>query len=207
MTFTKQILSPTTTAQAADTPQPPAKITPESVFEQLRTLRTQIDAELAPLTKNQQRGIKQRSKRQTNEVLQSSINIIGTADLITQAVGMPADQVRQMCDESNRWTAVADELRALLSGVEGANLVRQQQLADITKRAYAIGSSLAGDPANAALVPHVEETKRLKKLARRSKKSAAKQNPQPAPSPNTPSPSAPSPQQHAADTPANQPKA
>ncbi|HEY2090386.1 MAG TPA: hypothetical protein VGJ81_00725 [Thermoanaerobaculia bacterium] len=183
--------SPTTT-QAVDTPQPPAKITPEAVFEQLRTLHEQINEELAPLTSGQRRGIKRRNQRQTNEVVQSSINIIGVADLISQAVGMPAEAVRQKCDDSNRWTAVADELRAMLNGVEGANLVRQQQLADIAKRAYTIGSSLAGDPANVGLVPHVEETKRLKKLARR-KKSAAPQNPQPAPSPATPAPGTPAP--------------
>lgn len=204
--YRKQILNPTINAQAVDTPQPPVKITPEAVFDQLRTLHLQINDELAPLTRDQRTTIKQRSKRQTNEILQSSINMIGVADIISQAVGMPADQVRQMCDESNRWTAVADELRALLNGVEGANLVRQQQLADIATRAYTIGASLAGDPANIGLVPHVEETKRLKKLARR-KKTAPKQNPQPESSPSTPAPSAPSPQQHAADTPANAPKA
>lgn len=195
MRLKKQTLNPTTTTQAADTPQPAATVTPESVFEQLRTLHQQIDAELAPLTSGQRRGIKKRGQRQTNDILQSSINIIGVADLIQQAVGMPADQVRQMCDESNRWTAVADELRSLLNGVEGANLVRQQQLAEIANRAYTIGSSLATDPANVALVPHVEETKRLKKLARR-KKTAPPQNPQPEPSPNTPEPP-----QHMADTP------
>jgi hypothetical protein len=181
--FSNQTLNPTTTAQAADTPQPPVKITPEAVFGQLRTLREQINDELAPLTSGQRRTIKQRGKRQTNDVVQSSINMIGAADVISNAVGLPADQVRQMCDDSNRWTAVADELRALLNGVEGANLVRQQQLADIATRAYTIGASLATDPANAALVPHVQETKRLKKLARRKK--AHQQNPQPAPSPNT----------------------
>jgi len=148
----------------------------------LRTLRGQIEAELSPLTNDQRRGMKKRHQRQTNDILQSSINIIGVADVVSQAVGMPADQVRQMCDESNRWTAVADELRALLNGVEGANLVRQQRLAEIANRAYAIGTSLAGDPAYVELLSHVQETKRLKKLARR-KKSAQGQNP--APSPNT----------------------
>ena len=198
--FTNQTVNPpTTTTQAVDTPQPPTKITPEAVFAQLRTLHEQINDELAPLTSDQRRTIKQRGKRQTNEIVQSSINMIGVADVISQAVGLPADQVRQMCDESNRWTAVADELRALLNGVEGANLVRQQQLADIAARAYTIGTSLATDPANVALVPHVQETKRLKKLARR-KKPAQGQTPEPAPSPSTPAPST-SPQQHAADAP------
>ena len=181
MTLRNQILNPPN-APTVDTPQSPVKVAPEAVFEQLHTLRAQMNDELSPLTNVQRRAIKQRGKRQTNDVLQSSINIIGVADVISLAVGLPADQVRQMCDESNRWTAVADELRALLNGVEGANLVRQQRLAEIANRAYTIGTSLAGDPAYAELLSHVQETKRLKKLARR-KKSAQGQNP--APSPNT----------------------
>ena len=55
---------------------------------------------------------------QPNAILQSSINIIGAADLVSQAVGLPAAEVRQICDDSNRWTAVADELRAMLNSVD-----------------------------------------------------------------------------------------
>jgi hypothetical protein len=197
MTLLNQTLNPPT-APTADTPQPPVKLAPEDVFTQLRTLRAQLNDELSPLTKQQRRQIAERGRRQSNPIVQSSINIMGAADLVSQAVGVAPEEARQICDDSNRWTAVADELRSLLNGVEGANLVRQQRIADIANRAYTIGASLAGDPANAALVPHVEETKRLRKLARR-KKSAAPQNPSPAPSP---SPSGPTPQPHAADAPA-----
>ena len=88
--FKNETLNPT---QAADTPQPPVKIAPETVFDQLHTLRDQIEAELSPLNDDQRRVVKKRSQRQTNEILQSSINIIGVADIVSQAVGMPADQV------------------------------------------------------------------------------------------------------------------
>ena len=164
----------------------PVKLTPEAVVEQLRVLREQLKDDLAPLTKKQRRNLSDRGRRQPNTVVQSSISIIGAADLMEQAVGMPAAEVRRICDDSNRWTAVADELRALLNGVEGANIVRQQKLAEIAARAYTIGASLASDPSNVALVPHVEETKRLRKLARRKK--PAPQNPapqKPAPAPPT----------------------
>src|SRR6266699_1335700 len=93
------------------------KVTPEAVVEQLRALRVQINDELSPLTKAQRRAFIDRGKRQTNTILQSTISIIGAADLVSQAVGLPAAEVRQMCDDSNRWVAVADELRALLNGV------------------------------------------------------------------------------------------
>jgi len=193
MTFTNQTLNPPT-APTADTPQPPVKIVPEDVVTQLRTLRAQLNDELSPITKQQRRQIADRSRRQSNPIVQSSINIMGAANIVSLAVGVAPEEARQICDDSNRWTAVADELRSLLNGIEGANLVRQQRLADIANRAYTIGASLAGDPANAALVPHVEEIKRLRKLARR-KKSAPQQNPSPQPSP---SPSGPAPQQQVA---------
>ncbi len=60
-----------------------------------------------------------------------------------------------------------DELRTMLSGVAGANLVRRQRVALIAAQAYGISTQLARDPANAVLVPHVQEIKRLKGFARR----------------------------------------
>ncbi|HEX3581069.1 MAG TPA: hypothetical protein VH087_04865 [Thermoanaerobaculia bacterium] len=185
MTFIKNQAVDPNTAQAADTPQPPpSKLTPEAVVEQLRAVRQQLEAELSlsPLTKEQRRTASQRARRQTNAILQSSINIIGSVDTVSQAVGLPAADIRQMCDDANRWTAAADELRVLLNGIEGANTIRAQRLADIAKRAYAIGTQMSLDPANAALVPHVEEIKRLKKLGRRKK--SAPQTPEP-PTPQT----------------------
>ena len=41
-----------------------------------------------------------------------SISVIGASDGVSQAVGQPADQVRQKVDVSNRWIAVDDELWA-----------------------------------------------------------------------------------------------
>jgi hypothetical protein len=193
MTLLNQTLNPPT-APTADTPQPPVKLAPEDVVAQLRSLRAQLNDELSPLTKEQRKKLVDRGRRQSNPIVQSSINIMGAADIVSQAVGIPADAARQICDDSNRWTAVADELRSLLNGIEGANLLRQLRIADIANRAFTIGASVAGDPANAALVPHVEETKRLRKLARRKK--SAPQNPSPAPSP---SPSDPMTQPHPAD--------
>jgi hypothetical protein len=94
-------------------------------------------------------------------------------DVVSQAVGQPAEEVRQLADESNRWTAVEDELRVMLNGVSGANLMRRHRLAFIAAQAYSIGTRLARDPANAVLVPHVEEIKRLKSFRRRRKPAQA----------------------------------
>jgi hypothetical protein len=76
-------------------------------------------------------------------------------------------------DETNRWTAVEDELRSMLSGVSGANLIRRQRLDFLAAQAYTIGTRLARDPAYAILLPHVQEIKRLKSFKRRRKTAGA----------------------------------
>jgi hypothetical protein len=175
---------------AADIPQPAPTVTPGALVDQLRAMRAQI-GEVTPLTAEQRKKL-QRLSRTSNPILQASINIIGALDNVSQAVGQPAEDVRQLHDESNRWTAVEDELRALLSGVAGANVVRRQRVALIAAQAYMIGSQLARDPANAVLVPHVEEIRRLKSFARRKKPAQAPSTPaSPAPGTGTQSPQTP----------------
>ncbi|HXA15516.1 MAG TPA: hypothetical protein VN380_00880 [Thermoanaerobaculia bacterium] len=173
---------------AADLPQPAPTLAPEAVVEVLRTTRAQI-GEVAPLTAAQRRALRDRI-RTTNPILQASINVIGALDNVSQAVGQPAGGVRQLYDEANRWTAVEDELRSMLNGVAGANLIRRHRIALITTQAYTIGLQLARDPANAVLVPHVEEIKRLKSFARRKKTAQAPSTPQ-SPAPGTPAPQGP----------------
>ncbi|HXH37722.1 MAG TPA: hypothetical protein VNN08_03765 [Thermoanaerobaculia bacterium] len=184
----------TNAAAAADIPQPSPTLTPEVVVEQLRTMRGQM-GEVTPLTTAQRKALRT-AGRTSNPILQASINVIGALDNVAQAVGQPADEVRQLYDESNRWTAVEDELRAMLNGVAGANLIRRQRIALIAGQAYNIGSQLARDPANAVLVPHVQEVKRLKSFKRRKKAAPAPGTPQ-SPAPGTqasPAPEQPAPQ-------------
>lgn len=182
---------PNTLSPAAEPPQPATALEPAAIVAQLRTLRLQM-GEVTPLTPDQRKFVRERA-RVSNSVMQASINVIDAKDVIAQGVGQPAGEVRDLYEESNRWTAVEDELRMLLSGVSGANLVRRQRLAFIVGQAYKLGTSLSLDPANAILVPHVREIKRLKSVERRKKAAPAPEpNPSPAPgtstSPQTPAP-------------------
>jgi hypothetical protein len=162
----------------------PAKLTADAVIAQLRTIRSLID-DVAPLPKAQRKLLKQRLRMQTKTVVDASINVIGVLDNVSHAIGQPLDEVRQLQDESLRWDAVADEARAFLKGIEGANLNRRQRLGLIATQAYTIGSQLAKDPAKAVLLPHVEEVKRLKAVSRRKK---ATQTPPPVSPPAPPPP-------------------
>jgi len=165
---------------AADLPQPAPLLTPEAVVEQLRTMRGQI-GEVTPLTPGQRKQLRN-NVRTSNPILQASINVIGALDIVEHAVGQPAEEVRQLYDDANRWTAAEDELRMMLNGIAGANLIRRQRVALLAGRAFNIGTQLARDPAHAVLVSHVQEIKRLKSFNRRKKA---------APAPGTPKPPAP----------------
>ncbi len=145
---------------------------PEAVIAQLRAIGSQID-DLAPLSKEQRKLLKKRLRRQPKTIVEASINVIGVLDNVSEAIGQPLDEVRQLQDDSLRWDAAVDEARAFLNGLEGANLIRRQRLGLIAMQAYTIGSQLAKDPARAVLVPHVEEVKRLKGAARRKKTTQA----------------------------------
>ena len=169
----------------------PPGLAPEEVFVQLRTIQSQISS-VAPLTKEQRTQLKQRIRNHPKSVVDASINVIGVLDNVSQALGQPLDEVRQLQDETLRWEAAAEEARAFVKGIEGANLIRRERLALIATQAYTIGSQLAKDPKKAVLVPHLEEVKRLKGVSRRRKTAPAAPPPvTPAPpaTPTTPTPS------------------
>ena len=194
----------TTTQAAADVPQTATTptLTPEAAVEALRTMRAQF-GEVAPLTPAQRKTLRGRI-RTSNYILQVSINVIGALDNVALAIGQPAADVRQMYDDANRWTAVEDELRTMLNGVSGANLIRRERISLIAAQAGTIGAQLARDPANAVLVPHVQELKRLKSFTRRKKPAQAPGTPQ-SPAPGTPqSPATGKPQPAATANPASQ---
>ena len=164
---------------AADTPQQTPAVTPEGIIQQLRAVNAQIP-EVSPLTTQQREVLRKQGHIAKNgEIVQTSISMIGAADLVSQAVGQSADDVHVMCDESGRWEQVEDELRVMLNGISSSNLIRRQKIAVIAERAYGVGSQLARDPEHAVLVPHVQEIKRLKKIARRKKPAATPQTPNP----------------------------
>jgi len=162
-------------------PNPNAVLTPEQFVEKFTALVAQIGP-VAPLTAEQRRLLKART-RVPQEVVEASINVIGAAESISQVVGIPAAEVRQIVDEASRWTAVESVLRTALNGVAGANLVRRQRIALVTGQAYNIGRQLARDPGHSGLVPQVQEVKRFRKLSSRRKPAAQTPEPTPAPAP------------------------
>jgi len=164
-----QIQDSTSSTAAADTPRT-APLTPEQAVEQLRALLARIPG--VPLLTARERRVLRRSMEMPESELRAAIHVVDASDKVAQAIGTAAAEVRQLLDDSSRWTPVGLELSGMLKAVADANLVRRQRAAVVAMQAYGIGKQLTRDPANAVLIPHVEEVRRLKALRRR-KKSAA----------------------------------
>lgn len=157
------------------------KSTPEDVVEQLRTIRSEVDDEIKSLSFAERRELRNKIKT-SDAALQASVSIIGASDKVAHAIGQSAEDVLEIFSDRRRWYAVESELRTLLNGVSSANLVRRHQLELIAGHAYAIAARLARDPANAVLIPLVEEMQRLRKLERR-RKPATRTEPEAPPQP------------------------
>jgi hypothetical protein len=170
------------TAAAVDVVSAEPALTPEAVADVLRATSARI-ADVTPMTPKERKVLRRRANT-SDPILQASFNVIGALENVSQAVGQPAADVRQLSDDVNRWSVVEGELRSMLNGVAGANLIRRQRVALIAGQAFNIGEQLARDPANAVLVPHLQEVKRLKSIKRRKKT---------APAPGTPPPVTPAP--------------
>src|SRR5258706_7040226 len=161
-----QVVNPNPQAAAADTPTTPAPmLTPAQVIEQLHALMAQVP-DVPSLTK-EERKLLRRGEKVPDSELQAAISVVEACEAVAHVVGRPADGVRQIVEDSNRWGAVVNEVKMVLKGIVDANLVRQQRARIIAIQAYAVGQQLARDPENASIVQHVQEMKRLKALRRR----------------------------------------
>ncbi|HXA16226.1 MAG TPA: hypothetical protein VN380_04500 [Thermoanaerobaculia bacterium] len=154
------------------------KRTPEDVIEQLQAIGSEFD-ENKSLSFADRRDLRNKIKM-SDAALQASVGIIGASDKVANAIGRSVEDVLEISSDRRRWYGVESELRTLLNGVSSANLVRRHQLELIAGHAYAIAARLARDPANANLIPFVEEVQRLRKLERRRKPASRTQAEAPA---------------------------
>jgi hypothetical protein len=170
---------------AVAAPTDPVPISPDVLISQLRVLRDQIPG-YQHLPVLDAKSIR-RVAHVDVDFMQASFNAIGASDPMQAALQRSADDLRQELDVAGRWTQVADELRTMLQGVEGANLDRRHRLGLVALQAYSISRQLARQKDNSGLLPHVAEMKRLNKFGRKRKTSATPApQPSPAPVPTTP---------------------
>src|SRR5258708_7689077 len=116
-------MSNITTNTAPAAAQDTAAGTPDAIVQQLRTIRAQIP-EYTQLAIPDAQAI-HRAAYLNADFVDAAINAVGASDVIQAAVGVTDAGLRAQNEEAGRWSAVEDELRAMLKGVAGANLVRR----------------------------------------------------------------------------------
>jgi len=166
--------------QSIDQPPETQPITPEELVAQLRSLRDRIPGYVQlPIPKAQSvRSVANLDP----QFKQSAINAVGASNMIKEAVGLTADELRQINEDADRWSAAADELRALLQGVVAGILSRRHRVGLASLQTYSITRQLVRHEAHSDLLPHLQEMKRLNRFGRRRRKAPA----EPAPQPPTP---------------------
>jgi len=157
-------------------------LTPEAVVEQLRAVRESIPeySQLTVTAKPSLRGPANADLQFVN----AAINAIGASPTVQNAVNRTPDGMRQEVLEVSRWTAVEDELKAMLKGVSSSNLIRRHRLGLSALQAYSISRQLVRQPEHANLLPHLDEMRRTNKFGRKRKPAPpADAEPLPIPSP------------------------
>jgi hypothetical protein len=164
---------------AADT-DPTVNVTPDEIVRELRTLRERIVILEDPTTTPAQKG---RLAHVDAIFVQAAVNAVGVSEAAQVALGRTDEELRQEIDLSVRWSAVTDELRALLQVAVAANTVRRQRIGLAALQTYKICQQLARDGKNSHLAAHIVEMKRLNKFGRGRRKAtplpAATQPPKP----------------------------
>ena len=143
-------------------------LTPEAVVEQLRTIRQNIPrySQLTVAAARPLRGVAIADLR----FVDACVNAIGASPALQQALGTTPEAMRLEADEMARWTAVQDELLAMLKGVATANLTRRHRVCLAALQAYSISRQLVRDPEHANLLPHIDEMRRLNRFGRKRDK-------------------------------------
>jgi hypothetical protein len=144
------------------------KATPEDVIQQLRAVRSTIEDDVAPMTAQERRDLRDRI-RHSRETISAAMSAIGMSPKVAGAIGMSSDDVQELVMLTTRWTAVEGDLRALFNGVSSANLKRRHKLELIADHVFAVTKHLVRARDSENLIPIYEEMQRLRKLERQKK--------------------------------------
>jgi len=142
---------------------PPAIISPEEVMQVLRNLRQQL-----PLPGNELAKVsrKRRTAHVDAKFIETAIATLGAYAGVQALLGRTDQDVRQEIEETARWSAVADELRALLEGVIGAVTLRRQSIGLTALMTYQVCQQVARDLNSEDLDARIKEMRRLNKFGR-----------------------------------------
>lgn len=170
--------NPTIPLAAADGTTP---LTPAQIVEHLRMLRGHVP-DFGPLPTPSSVALRTTS-RIPAEMILAAINTVGAAEPIAAAIQSDAPFLRAERENVDRWSAVEDELRTMLTGVAAANLARRHRIGLAALQTYSIARQLVRRKEHADLLPHVENMRRANPFGRRRAVPQDDKPAQPAPAP------------------------
>lgn len=101
------------------------------------------------------------------EFLAAGLHAAGVWEGTKQTTGMTAEELRELDGDTRSWDDVAREMRAVLKGIDDANLTRKHRLGRAILDLYWMLGTLRRSPAHAHLRPYYEEMKRAYRLSRK----------------------------------------
>jgi hypothetical protein len=151
---------------SSGTANPPALLPLEEIVSQLRLLRQQFpDYVQLPLPSAASLRI---VANVHPAFVQAAISAVGASDTMQSVLGRTAADLQQEAELPARLNVVADELRAMLQGIEAGALVRKHSVALSALQAYGLGRQLVRQKEHADLLPHVLAMTRIRRLGRRA---------------------------------------
>ncbi|HEY2091217.1 MAG TPA: hypothetical protein VGJ81_04970 [Thermoanaerobaculia bacterium] len=144
---------------------PSTTANPEDVVTQLRAIRQLIPeyGQIPATVKTTLHSAANVSPHFVN----ASINTIGASTVVQAAVGRSPEELLQESSDVARWSAVEDELRAMLNGVTAANLGRRHRLGLTALQTYGVTRQLTRKSEHADLLPHLDNMQRLNRFGRK----------------------------------------
>ena len=146
-------------------------VRPDEVVATLRSLESVIP-EFRQLTQEQIIALRRAATLRPDWVELATI-AIGTCSTVQSAVATSYEELQTETQDIHRWEEVESQLRALLRGVECANLIRRHRVGLKALQVYGICKQLVRQPEHAKLQSIYEELKQKNKLGRRKKKAEA----------------------------------
>jgi len=147
----------------------PVALSPDEVVQVLRNLRQQLPLPAGELAKVSR---KRRIAHVDAKFIETAIATLGAYAGVQALLGRSDEDVRQEIAETSRWSAVADELRALLEGVLGAITLRRQRIGLTALQTYKICQQVGREQNIEDLNARIREMRRLNKFGRPRRKAS-----------------------------------
>jgi hypothetical protein len=152
---------------------PSAGIPPKEVMDGVRGIRERLGFQRTTASEATARG---RVARLSMDFIRAAFIAIAGSPQLLAILGRPLDDLRQDEEFASEWTAVGDELRALLNEVDTAVMLRRHRMGILALQTFQVTRQLVRDSNNANLLTHLEEMDRFnefRKGASRNKAAAA----------------------------------